>query len=194
MPGFGTALKPANPREHRTLNDLIAQFRVGRSSSPRLNPLNKLDSESQYGAEAHEHHEGYQHHASCSRHVLVLQCNSTAHNSGIQYFTIVSASQSINPIDLQLLTQSFTAGGQPERMPERLALSTTWPFSQNHQPCWTWLGFSINSLEGLNSRIRMISHRGFGFVSAGPLIAMNRLCRSRGAKPGFPVGKFPRER
>ena len=31
-------------------------------------------------------------------------------------------------------------------------------------------------LEGLNSRIRLISHRSFGFHSAAPLIALIYLC------------------
>jgi transposase len=38
------------------------------------------------------------------------------------------------------------------------------------------LGLSNGRLEGLNSRIRLISHRSFGFHSAAPLIAMVYLC------------------
>ncbi len=38
------------------------------------------------------------------------------------------------------------------------------------------LGLSNGRLEGLNSRIRLISHRSFGFHSAGPLIALVYLC------------------
>ena len=34
------------------------------------------------------------------------------------------------------------------------------------------LGLSNGRLEGLNSRIRLISHRSFGFHSAAPLIAL----------------------
>jgi transposase len=38
------------------------------------------------------------------------------------------------------------------------------------------LGLSNGRLEGLNSRIRLISHRSFGFHSPGPLIALVYLC------------------
>jgi transposase len=38
------------------------------------------------------------------------------------------------------------------------------------------LGLSNGRLEGLNSRIRLISHRSFGFHSADPLIALVHLC------------------
>ncbi len=37
-------------------------------------------------------------------------------------------------------------------------------------------GLSNGRLEGLNSRIRLISHRSFGFHSAAPLIALVYLC------------------
>lgn len=38
------------------------------------------------------------------------------------------------------------------------------------------LGLINGRLEGLNSRIRLISHRSFGFHSAGPVIALVYLC------------------
>ena len=38
------------------------------------------------------------------------------------------------------------------------------------------LGLNNGRLEGLNSRIRLISHRSFGFHSATPLIALVYLC------------------
>jgi transposase len=38
------------------------------------------------------------------------------------------------------------------------------------------LGLNNGRLEGLNSRIRLISHRSFGFHSAAPLIALVHLC------------------
>ncbi len=38
------------------------------------------------------------------------------------------------------------------------------------------LGLSNGRLEGLNSRVRLISHRSFGFHSAAPLIALIYLC------------------
>jgi transposase len=40
------------------------------------------------------------------------------------------------------------------------------------------LGLSNGRLEGLNSRIRLISHRSSGFHSAAPLIALVYLCRT----------------
>jgi transposase len=39
-------------------------------------------------------------------------------------------------------------------------------------------GLSNGRLEGLNSKIRLISHRSFGFHSAAALIALVYLCRS----------------
>ena len=41
------------------------------------------------------------------------------------------------------------------------------------------LGLSNSRLEGLASRIRLISHRSFGFHSAEPLIALIHLCCGR---------------
>jgi transposase len=41
------------------------------------------------------------------------------------------------------------------------------------------LGLSNGRLEGLNSKIRLISHRAFGFHTADPLIALVYLCCSR---------------
>jgi len=38
------------------------------------------------------------------------------------------------------------------------------------------LGLSNGRLEGLNSRVRLISHRSFGFHGAPPLIALVYLC------------------
>ena len=41
------------------------------------------------------------------------------------------------------------------------------------------LGLNNGRLEGLNSRIRLITHRSFGFHSANPLIALIYLCCTR---------------
>lgn len=38
------------------------------------------------------------------------------------------------------------------------------------------LGLSNGRLEGLNSKVRLLSHRSFGFHSPGPLIALIYLC------------------
>jgi len=45
------------------------------------------------------------------------------------------------------------------------------------------LGLNNGRLEGLNSRIRLISHRSFGFHSASPLIALVYLCCARVVTP-----------
>jgi transposase len=45
------------------------------------------------------------------------------------------------------------------------------------------LGLTNGRLEGLNSRIRLISHRSFGFHSAQPLIALVYLCCTRTVIP-----------
>jgi transposase len=45
------------------------------------------------------------------------------------------------------------------------------------------LGLNNGRLEGLNSRIRLISHRSFGFHSANPLIALIYLCCTNIAIP-----------
>ena len=41
------------------------------------------------------------------------------------------------------------------------------------------LGLSNGRLEGLNSKIRLLSHRSFGFHSADALIALDYLCCTR---------------
>jgi transposase len=41
------------------------------------------------------------------------------------------------------------------------------------------LGLNNGRLEGLNSRIRLISHRSFGFHSPDPLVALVYLCCTR---------------
>ena len=41
------------------------------------------------------------------------------------------------------------------------------------------LGLSNGRLEGLNSRVRLISHRSLGFHGAEPLIALVYLCCGR---------------
>jgi transposase len=47
-------------------------------------------------------------------------------------------------------------------------------------------GLSNARLEGLNSKVRLISHRSFGFHSAAPLIALIYLC-CRGIEIDLPV-------
>jgi transposase len=50
------------------------------------------------------------------------------------------------------------------------------------------LGFSNSKLEGLNSKIRLINHRGYGHHSAAAIIAMIYLCCG-GITVALPTGR-----
>jgi transposase len=50
------------------------------------------------------------------------------------------------------------------------------------------LGLSNSKLEGLNSKIRLINHRGYGHHSAAAVIAMIYLCCS-GLTITLPTGR-----
>ena len=83
----------------------------------------------------------------------------------------------------------------PREAPEHLAAWLAWasrsklgPFVKlartirRHRPgilAAIRLGLSNGRLEGLNSKIRLLSHRSFGFHSAAPLIALIYLCCTR---------------
>ena len=58
--------------------------------------------------------------------------------------------------------------------------SSSWPARSAATARASWrrsgLGLSNGRLEGLNSRVRLISHRSFGFHGAPPLIALVYLC------------------
>ncbi len=82
----------------------------------------------------------------------------------------------------------------PRTAPEHLAAWLTWASRSKLKPfvklartvrryregilAAIRLGLSNGRLEGLNSKVRLISHRSFGFHSAAPLIALVYLCCS----------------
>jgi transposase len=97
-----------------------------------------------------------------------------------------------------LLKEQLRALYQPESRPQAPALLEVWlraaarsklsPFVKLARTLREYregilnairLGLSNSRLEGLNSRIRLISHRSFGFHSAEPLIALIYLCCGR---------------
>lgn len=49
------------------------------------------------------------------------------------------------------------------------------------------IGLSDGRLEGLNSKVRLIIHRSFGFHSAAPLIALVHLCCGGGRSMSSPL-------
>lgn len=62
------------------------------------------------------------------------------------------------------------------RIPSFVALSKTIRANRQRILAAVELGLSNSKLEGLNSKIRLINHRGFGHHSAAALIAMIYLC------------------
>jgi transposase len=74
------------------------------------------------------------------------------------------------------------------RIPAMVALSKT---IRAHRPqilAAVQLGLSNSKLEGLNSKIRLINHRGYGHHSAAAVIAMIYLCCS-GLTITLPTGR-----
>jgi transposase len=57
-----------------------------------------------------------------------------------------------------------------------------------HELAAVELGLSNSKLEGLNSKIRLINHRGYGHHSAAAVIAMIYLCCS-GLTITLPTGR-----
>jgi transposase len=62
------------------------------------------------------------------------------------------------------------------RIPAFLTLSKTVRTNRDRVLAAIELGLSNSKLEGLNSKIRLINHRGYGHHSATALIAMIYLC------------------
>jgi len=62
------------------------------------------------------------------------------------------------------------------RIPSYVALSKTVRANRDRILAAVELGLSNSKLEGLNSKIRLINHRGYGHHSAAALIAMIYLC------------------
>jgi transposase len=65
------------------------------------------------------------------------------------------------------------------RIPAMLDLSGTIPRHRDQILAAVELGLSNSKLEGLNSKIRLINHRGYGHHSPAAVIAMIYLCCSR---------------
>jgi transposase len=65
---------------------------------------------------------------------------------------------------------------QWSRIPAFVKLSRTIRANRDRFLAAIKLGLSNSKLEGLNSKIRLINHRGYGHHSAAALIAMIYLC------------------
>jgi transposase len=74
------------------------------------------------------------------------------------------------------------------RIPAMLDLSRTIRRHRNQILAAVQLGLSNSKLEGLNSKIRLINHRGYGHHSAAAVIAMIYLCCS-GLTITLPTGR-----
>ncbi len=66
--------------------------------------------------------------------------------------------------------------GHRSRIPAFVTLSKTVRINRDRILAAIELGLSNSKLEGLNSKIRLINHRGYGHHSAAALIAMIYLC------------------
>jgi transposase len=62
------------------------------------------------------------------------------------------------------------------RIPAFVTLSKTVRANRERVLAAAELGLSNSKLEGLNSKIRLINHRGYGHHSAAAVIAMIYLC------------------
>ncbi len=62
------------------------------------------------------------------------------------------------------------------RIPSFVALSKTIRANRDRILAAVELGLSNSKLEGLNSKIRLINHRGYGHHSAAAVISMIYLC------------------
>jgi transposase len=83
---------------------------------------------------------------------------------------------------------AWLARAARSRIPAMLALSRTIRAHRDEILAAVDLGLSNSKLEGLNSKIRLINHRGYGHHSATALIAMIYLCCS-GLTIALPTGR-----
>jgi transposase len=83
---------------------------------------------------------------------------------------------------------AWLARAARSRIPAMLALSRTIRAHRDDILAAVELGLSNSKLEGLNSKIRLINHRGYGHHSAAALIAMIYLCCS-GLTITLPTGR-----
>lgn len=80
------------------------------------------------------------------------------------------------PADAAMHLDWWLAWACRSRIPAFVALSTTVRANRDRILNTVELGLSNSKLEGLNSKIRLINHRGYGHHSAAALIAMIYLC------------------
>ena len=83
---------------------------------------------------------------------------------------------------------AWLARASRARIPAMLALSRTIRKNREAILAAVELGLSNSKLEGLNSKIRLINHRGYGHHSANAVIAMIYLCCS-GITIELPTGR-----
>ncbi len=80
------------------------------------------------------------------------------------------------PADARQLLDGWLAWACRSRIPAFVKLSATVRANRERILATVELGLANSKLEGLNSKIRLINHRGYGHHSAAALIAMIYLC------------------
>ena len=81
-----------------------------------------------------------------------------------------------DPADASRHLDWWLAWACRSRIPAFITLSKTVRANRDRILAAVELGLSNSKLEGLNSKIRLINHRGYGHHSAAALIAMIYLC------------------
>jgi transposase len=81
-----------------------------------------------------------------------------------------------DPADAPALLDRWIAWACRSRIPAFVKLSRTVRKERHRILAAVELGLSNSKLEGLNSKVRLINHRGYGHHSPAPLIAMIYLC------------------
>lgn len=81
-----------------------------------------------------------------------------------------------NPLDASTHLDWWLAWACRSRIPAFVTLSKTVRANHDRVLAAVELGLSNSKLEGLNSKIRLINHRGYGHHSAAAIIAMIYLC------------------
>jgi transposase len=82
----------------------------------------------------------------------------------------------VRPQDAPRQLDWWLAWACRSRIPSFVKLSRTVRVNRDRILSAVELGLSNSKLEGLNSKIRLINHRGYGHHSAAALIAMIYLC------------------
>ena len=81
-----------------------------------------------------------------------------------------------DPADAPALLDRWIAWACRSRIPAFVKLSRTLRTERDRVLAAVELGLSNSKLEGLNSKVRLINHRGYGHHTPAPLIAMIYLC------------------